>query len=125
MPRGSFSGDFSSRFSGNFSLSGVAKPAKALRAPGQRIGPNRKLDPIASDGGTGNRSWGFANETIRSFILKAVGASGITQPDNVYLEARILRKHVSTIELWGFCVGVVICGEFNGWQVYFEVVFFE
>jgi hypothetical protein len=37
----------------------------------------------------------------------------------VYLKVRMLRRHVTTLEVWGFCVGVVICGEFSGWQVYF------
>jgi hypothetical protein len=37
--------------------------------------------------------------------------------DVTYLEQRRLRRAISERELWGLCVGIVICGEFSGWQV--------
>jgi hypothetical protein len=41
----------------------------------------------------------------------------IQKQDLLYLKVRLLRRHVSISQFWSFCVGVVICGEFSGWQV--------
>jgi hypothetical protein len=57
--------------------------------------------------------------TVKSLMIDAVRNKSISQADQIYLNVRMLRRHANTLELWGLCVGVVICGEFSGWQVHF------
>jgi hypothetical protein len=68
------------------------------------------------------RSMSSASAVRRPSAVKGVMRTRTTSRvtariDQAYLKIRTLRRHASTLHLWGFTVGVVICGEFSGWQV--------
>ncbi|ORZ40029.1 hypothetical protein BCR44DRAFT_71019 [Catenaria anguillulae PL171] len=93
-------------------IGGTGSPFPTAKASTNDAAVSSTLFPPPSQG---------AKRPSISIILPTGASSGskTTQQHNAdksYLAKRKLHRHVSTWELWGFCVGVVICGEYTGWQ---------